>query len=189
MDERRGRLSRAWLTLGHFSNHTAAVASLTGAAAILVWTAFGVGRIFLFAIVLTVYAVNVVTSVAERVHYRSLCPREVSEAPWLDPQGAVDRHQRELRVWHSRWQRIIPSVISMAFLVLYLTIPVGKEWAFVAMFAASGLGSAYLTYVDITHTRLYPWCPQCRKGGRGPRGFTVPDPNDPSGVRPNPVTA
>ncbi len=180
-----------WLSLGHYSNHLTAAASLTGAAAVLIFTATGVGVVshLLLGLVVAVYAVWAVSATAERTHHRSLCPRELDEAPVLDPQPAVDRKRRELRVWHSRRRRrFVPLVVGMLFFALYVLVPTGKTWIFAVGFVCSALISAYLVYVDITHQRLHPWCPYCRHGGRGPRGFRIPDPTDPSVPKPVPQT-
>ncbi len=177
---------RAWLTLGHFSNHISAVASLTAAAYVLVSTATDTARDVLIGLALAVYAVCFVSVAAERTHRRSLCPREISEAPVLDPQAAVDRHARTLRVWHS-WWHVVPSVVGLVYISIYVSAPnTVRTWVFAVGFGATAIMSAYLTYVEVTHRRLYPWCPHCRHGGRGPRGFHVPTPDDPTTVEPKP---
>ncbi len=189
MYDDRSRPRRVWLALGHYSSHISAVASLVGAVAVAVFTVVDVtvARHAVLTLVLAVYAVTLASITAERTHHRSLCPREISDAPVLDPQAAVDRHRRELLVWHSRHRRIASAIAGTVILVLYL-LSVRETWLFVAGFGCSALISSYLTYVDITHRRLYPWCPHCRHGGRGPRGFRVPGPTDPAVPKPVPQT-
>lgn len=108
------------------------------------------------------------------------CERCLAAVPFLDPQGAVDRRRRELRLYHRRRLNI---TIQVAVLVVGVMIPpsvFGYAWWFfvVRMFTFAIIGS-YMAWVMIVHNRLRPWCPYCPRWGGG---------DDPAPQEPDPVT-
>lgn len=132
--------------------------------------------------------------VRDKFHGRVLCRRCLDEAPWLDPQGEVNKHARQLRLWHSPRRPHLLWGILAAFIVttLFASAAAGHhhllpmpQWVGATISSALYLGVLGTMMVVFTaldqHKRLRPWCPDCRNGGRGPR--TRPT----VGPRPQPV--
>jgi len=127
---------------------------------------------------------------AARRHDRALCVYCLRAAPLLDPQGAVTRRRRELRLWHvgedrvRRWHGL--GILTWAPIAVYLAVP--TMWLVVSTFArrvhgavfvalAAGFGvMIYAGYMTRTHDRLQPWCPFCRRGHGDDPAPVVPDP-------------
>lgn len=123
-------------------------------------------------------------------HDRNVCDRHIIEAPLDDPDGAVQRNRRKLRLFH----RLTPGMV-MKVAVVFLVASALMQFVFhvptvVLHLPLIGFASAlsYLAWSCVVHRRLEPWCPYCRRGG-GDDGFEPVDPTRPHGVRPNPVNA
>lgn len=100
------------------------------------------------------------------VHQERLCERCVAASP-LDPQAAVDRWKRVLRLHHARGAMLalLGAVIGWDLTAgaLFHHPPV---WALaISALASVALGMTYA--VTWQHRRLYPWCPFCRWGEGG----------------------
>jgi hypothetical protein len=99
-------------------------------------------------------------------HRERLCERCVAASP-LDPQAAVDRWRRALRLHHARavMVAVLAGVVgwNLASGALFRHPP---AWALaVSALASVTLGASYA--VSWQHRRLYPWCPFCRWGEGG----------------------
>ncbi len=109
-------------------------------------------------------------------HEARLCERCIAATP-LDPQKAVNRWDRVLRISHSK-----KALITMTFLVVvwFFTAPwitAEHHWWGNAINVAALLVVAVIVTTMHVHRRLYPWCPYCRWGGRGGQEEAVPDPD------------
>jgi hypothetical protein len=120
------------------------------------------------------------------------CKHCFAAVPFLDPQGAVDRRRRELRLYHRRGLYVGLQVVSLIVGVVIPPSIFGYAWWFlgVRVFTFAVIGG-YMTWVTITHNRLRPWCPHCpRWGGDDDPAPREPDPVTPPGVKVDkPVTA
>jgi hypothetical protein len=122
-------------------------------------------------------------------HYARLCERCAAATP-LDPQAAVDRWRRVLRLDHRR--RFVTAIILAAFIwalgVGYMLISgvhsVGlpahhHNWAYLLQDVPIVLLIACYFVVNRIHRALYPWCPWCRwDGGGDHEGAPDPGPED-----------
>lgn len=126
----------------------------------------------------------------DRYHGRMPCTACLDLEPWLDPQGAVEKHDRQLRLWHHPWYRRGLVLILGWFVMTTLfsaTITGTNHQLPVPHWVGASIGTAlYLVlFVAIRtafnagnqHKRLRPWCPGCRNGGRGPRARITPQPS------------
>lgn len=110
------------------------------------------------------------------VHQERLCERCIAASP-LDPQAAVDRWRRVLRLHHER--RVMIAVLGA---VVVWDVMAGRlhhppAWALaVSALTSVALGASYA--VTWQHRRLYPWCPFCRwdEGGAEEVSPDVPAP-------------
>jgi hypothetical protein len=111
------------------------------------------------------------------VHQERLCERCIAASP-LDPQAAVDRWRRVLRVHHARTATVITmgAVVAWDFIAgALLRHP--PAWALaVSALAVAALGAS--SAVTWQPRRLYPWCPFCRwdEGGAQEVSPDVPAP-------------
>jgi hypothetical protein len=109
-------------------------------------------------------------------HQEHLCERCIAASP-LDPQAAVTRWRRVLRLHHAR-----AATVAMLGSVIAWDIASGMfrhppAWAFALDALASVvLGASYA--VTWQHRRLYPWCPFCHwdEGGEHEVSPDVPSP-------------
>jgi hypothetical protein len=107
-------------------------------------------------------------------HEERLCERCIAATP-LDPQKAVTRWDRFLRLYHH--MRVV-KILTFAIIVWFFAGPwVGGHhwWAYAINVVAFLLIGVTFTMTH-THRRLYPWCPYCKWGGRG-EPEVVPDPD------------
>lgn len=107
-------------------------------------------------------------------HEARLCERCIAATP-LDPQKAVNRWDRLLRVYHSKKVLIGMTISVVAW---FFTAPwvAGHHWWGNAISLVALLVIAVILTTSHVHRRLYPWCPYCRWGGRGD-AEVVPDPD------------
>lgn len=93
----------------------------------------------------------------------------------VNGQEEAQRRKRALRLMH-RWSLPVESLAALlSFLVLpIVTLLTGLWWLAIPALAPLPwmVWTAYLLRV---HSRLQPWCPDCRNGGWGPREVS-PDP-------------
>lgn len=170
------------MLLGHYSVVIAPVNEFIMLATII-YRAGWAHRLGVVSAAITVAVMSVVVGgllFKDFYHDRKLCLRCLDAAPMLDPQAAVDKHINALRSSHFRRKR----VISLAFtlIVVYVavsTIPLaGWPWPFRALLIVAGAagfaGALYMDYATAMHSRLYPWCPWCKRRGFG--GETLPEP-------------
>lgn len=119
------------------------------------------------------------------VHQRSLCERCIREAPVLDPQSAVIRWHRVLRLFHRLW---LSAALMGASVVLDVTLPgvyaadrrIGNGWLWqqgpnVLML----IGLLYFVGLAWQHRRLQPWCPYCGWDEGGDAENVPPVPSEP----------
>jgi len=128
-------------------------------------------------------------------HDKHLCLRDVRALPLLDPQGEIDRRRKHLRRFHQAfddrrrflWFTIAALIPTMAIITLKHLLHVGpdRQWDL----AAAGLYTAemplfvYVIWTQHLHRRLQPWCPFCRRRGKGKNHFEPADPTQPTGQR------
>lgn len=104
------------------------------------------------------------TMLAELRHSRSLCERCAAKTP-LDPQAAVQRRARWLRLFH-----LINSVPALtALVVLYVGGILVLPADFSAYLAEAPLYLfwAVAAAANLIHRPLEPWCPRCNWGDGG----------------------
>lgn len=110
-------------------------------------------------------------------HTGRLCEVCVSRFP-VDGPGLAVRRSRFLRLWH--WERTGWGVstdvgLLTAYVVTVVWLRPAGVWSASLFFVYVAVFLAGSAWVRLTHRQLEVWCPQCRRGGRGPRGH-VPSP-------------
>lgn len=170
---REGRLHRVFMWAGHYHERIilAAIAlaiadDLSGRPAIL---AAAVAVMFVAWFAAFLFG-------AQR-HDRSLCERCISEAPTLNPQGAVERWKRMLWAFHQKRANIILLGIVLAWIIGSTQFRHEPLWA--RGLDAAGMVVLGYSYVrDRVHRRLYPWCPYCHWGDGGDEEVAPVAPED-----------
>ncbi|TLQ39242.1 hypothetical protein [Streptomyces marianii] len=99
-------------------------------------------------------------------HHGRLCERCVEEMP-LNPQETASKRRSLLRLYHASVVLAVFNVSVMAVFLLALT----REWTALEIVAFEVILVTSLAAIvsQRSHSRLQPWCPWCRHGGRGPR--------------------
>lgn len=99
------------------------------------------------------------------VHQERLCERCVAATP-LDPQAAVDRWKRALRLHHNNGARngMLGGILACWLATGFLHHP--PAWA-LALSATADVAYGAFSLVSWKHRRLFPWCPFCRWGDGG----------------------
>ncbi len=105
-------------------------------------------------------------------HNRRLCERCIGSVP-LEASRVAEKYGRRFRVAHLFENRLyafgyLGAVVGAALLAAH---PVGRY-----VWAAAQATLVYLLFVYVTHQRLRPWCPQCRRGGDERHAPTRPNP-------------
>lgn len=111
-------------------------------------------------------------------HDRSLCARDFQVAPLLDPEGAVRRRIRELRLVHTRAVYILVVMVILADALNNKVFHNRPPLWYAATFCAVEVAWAYMLWSLRAHRHLADFCPFCH--GRGPD-------DDPTPVTPDPV--
>jgi hypothetical protein len=109
-------------------------------------------------------------------HQERLCERCIAASP-LDPQAAVTRWRRVLRLHHARRAMLALLGGIIAWDVVNGLFRHPPAWALALdALTAVVLGASYV--VTWQHRRLYPWCPFCRwdEGGEHEVSPDVPSP-------------
>lgn len=127
------------------------------------------------------------TMAAQHAHDSTLCLLDVAESPLLNPQAAVDKHRKQLDLFHNRSRgRIYLTVgaLPMVVMVLGTQMPAGNLLIKITGTVAAVAGVAAMTqhgYATRIHRKLYPWCKRCHPGGGGDTPASAPTP-DPVGT-------
>lgn len=129
------------------------------------------------ALQLTISAVSIVSAsiflitiiASTLVHDRNLCERDFDDT-LLDPQGEVERYDRQLRTYHrSPWM----TSLSLLAAVALLSDQIVATWPWPARAAVTAASIGVFTVLVHhamavhTHRRLSRWCPYCRRRGPG----------------------
>lgn len=109
----------------------------------------------------------------EIIHHRNLCLRDIQDAPLLDPQEAVRKQLKYLKLVHR--PRLAWALIAVAVLALLLpatgsvapSLPLLAKLAVTAMAVAGVFAAGVTLHATRIHRKLQPWCPYCdhRRGG------------------------
>lgn len=124
------------------------------------------------AVVASGTALLLVHVVAVVSRARMLCPRCAEDVP-LDPDRAVKRHDRSLRIFHRA--HLTAVVLTLSLSALFIPGECRRVIA-VAMAAVYSV-LVLANVVSWRHARLYPWCPHCRRWDDGGRREPSPDPD------------
>lgn len=106
-------------------------------------------------------------------HESRLCERCITVTP-LDPQKAVARWDRVLRLFHSKRTLILITVGIISWFFIGPQVQHHQWWGNVIDVLSLALIAVIVGTMHI-HRRLYPWCPYCRWGDGGEPEI-VPDP-------------
>jgi hypothetical protein len=114
-----------------------------------------------------------------RRHDHRLCEPCVAALP-LNPAGQAERFRYRFRVAHIGSNP--PAVVA------YLSVVIGSNFlpgvAGRAIWAVAQLSLIFLVRSHVTHRRLQPWCPVCRRDGGGDEVIHEPDLPRPSDRQP-----
>lgn len=193
--EGRSVIHKAGLLIGHYSSHINIylMAFLSARAAAGIWyhPDGNLSRAIHSASTILALAVLAASLCGERIHKQNLCMRDLHAAPILDPQGAIDKNMRRLRLIHTRRSAIYLMAAALAFLTLVFIADKARAWPLGAKAGTTAvmlMMGALVSYIDlarITHQRLQHWCPLCRRGpGNNDEVTPAPTP-DPVGAKTN----
>jgi hypothetical protein len=181
---RRRPLHTLAMLLGHYSITVSPAASTVITAVVIYRAAWPrPADIVLLAITSAVTVVTLISQLCrDFYHDRQLCLRCLNDAPMLNPQAAVDKHINTLRRVHfARWRiALLPAFLLVPFIVAGMPLS-GWPWPARAALIASAVlgyaGSLYMDYATVTHRRLQPWCPWCKRRGFGGEDLPAPVPD------------
>lgn len=188
----RRPVHRALMWLGHYYPRVSPVLylSILAAAVVGLWVSPTPPAVFLNLRVAATTVLLVMMTSRDFIHNRNLCLRDLNEAPLLDPQAAVEKHIGRLRRYHFHsWPVSIAMLVGLIGGGLILgSAGVAYTWpwivraAITAVVTASTVMAVRFDRARVTHDRLQPWCPICRRR-RGDDGDHVKPPTPtPSGT-------
>lgn len=180
-----GRLPfRLAMLVGHYALRwqSAALTTLVGLTTANMWHGRLPLAVDIFGAILSVISV-IGMMCAMFVHELSLCPLEMREAPFHDPQEAVERNRRRLRYYHNRTLAMAFVVLCSFPVIIFLAAPAASRGpalvkALLTVLAIAGLaGNIYSARVLRTHQQLALWCPWCRDDGPDDDQQVAPTPD------------
>lgn len=190
-DDHTNAIYRLRLLLGHYDGTIRAWLSLTVSIYVIVGIWFhDATNLIWWPFIVTFVAVSAAGIWGASLHRRTLCEREANAIDLvLDPQAAVTKHDRRLKVAHRakltrRDRGIVYATVAATLLAIYgmsRLWPLGADIITTVALGCLCIAAFYLDFARMTHARLQPWCKYCRHGGRGPRDNTRtprPDPVD-----------
>lgn len=190
-DDHTNPIYRLRLLLGHYNGTITAWSSLALSTYLIAGIWFHATTHLIRWPFITAFAVATAASMwGASLHRRTLCEREANAIDLvLDPQAAITKHDRRLKVAHRaaltrRGNHIVLTLAAATLLAIYgirHLSPLAADIAATALLLMLSPGAFYLDFARMTHARLQPWCPYCRKRGHGDDETTPTPTPDPVG--------